>query len=495
MNETGLLGLATLVLCGGVAMPMLFPRWPVWARALWRVGALILLTVLVRRVFGSPLRPEIHADGSWERTWAQAIAVGWWIAAARSVAGVARLLLLLQNRTRETQILSDLVGAAIYLATALAVVDVVFAVPVGGLIATSGVIAVVIGLALQNTLSDVFSGIAIDIERPYRAGDILSVEGGVQGRVREVNWRSTLIATVKGDLAIVPNSVMAKSRLVNHSLPAPMRRTSVEVRLDPRIMPDRCRAALDAALQACRLPLTDPAPAIEQIALRGDGVAYEISFSVSGGDVLDGARSEVLAQVQRHLFHAAIPLAVEGLAEVPILTIPTPADLLARSDLFGMLGNAERDRIGGAMETQFLTAGEALFAQGDAADALYLVASGTVGILRREPDGTERIYRMSPGMTLGAIGMITGSPYAAGATALTAVKVFRLDREAITAAIAEEPSLTAALEELARRGQAAISADVSAESDHGDERPDLFLSRMRSFLQKLALGLDPEPLR
>jgi small-conductance mechanosensitive channel/CRP-like cAMP-binding protein len=490
-SANGLLGLATLVLCGGIATPMLFPNWPVWMRALWRVTALILLTLLVQRILGSPLDPQMRADTSWERTWQQAVEAGWWVVAARSVAGVARLLLLLQNRSRETQILSDLVGAGIYLATALAVVDVVFAIPVGGLIATSGVIAVVIGLALQNTLSDVFSGIAIDIERPYRAGDFLSVEGGVQGRVREVNWRSTLIATVKGDLAVVPNSVMAKSRLVNHSLPAPVRRTSVEVRLDPRVMPDRCRTALEAALQACRLPLTDPAPAIEQVALRGDGAAYEIYFSVSGGEYLDAARSEVLAQVQRHLFHAAIPLAVEGLAEVPTLPLPTPADLLSRSDLFGILGDAERDHIARAMKTQFFNPGEALFAQGDAADTLYVVASGTVGILRHEPDGTERTFRLSPGVTLGAIGMITGSPYAADATALTPVKVFRLDRASVASAIAAQPSLTAALEELARRGQAAMIADVSAEPDRGEERPDLFLTRMRLFLQRLANGMGP----
>ncbi len=491
MTAEELLGLATLVLCGGVVTPMLFPGWPVWTRALWRVTVLILLTLLVQRIFGSPLRPEIRADGSWERVWQQAVEAGWWVVAARSVAGVARLLLLLQNRSRETQILSDLVGAAIYLATALAVVDVVFAVPVGGLIATSGVIAVVIGLALQSTLSDVFSGIAIDIERPYRAGDFLTVEGGVQGRVREVNWRSTLIATVKGDLAVVPNSVMAKSRLVNHSLPAPVRRTSIEVRLDPRVMPDRCMAALEAALQACRLPLVDPPPAITQTGLRGDGATYEIAFSVQGGEFLDPARTEVLALVQRHLFHAAIPLAVDGLAEVPRLAVPTAVDLLERSDMFGMLAETERERLASAMETHYLIPGEDLFDQGDLAEALYIVASGTVGILRRDPNGTERTFRVSPGTTIGAIGLITGSPYAARATALTPVKVFRLDKPAITAAIAEQPSLTAALEELARRGQAAISADISAEMDHEEERSDLFLSRMRSFLQRLALGIGP----
>ena len=94
-------------------------------------------------------------------------------------------------------------------------------------------------------------------------------------------------------------------------------------------------------------------------------------------------------------------------------------------------------------------------------------------------------------LALGAISLITEAPYAVAATALTPVKAFRLDRAAITAAIAERPSLTEGLEELARRGQAAISADLAAARDHRDERPDLFLSRMRGFLQKLGAGLGP----
>ena len=60
--------------------------------------------------------------------------------------------------------------------------------------------------------------------------------------------------TVNSDLAVVPNSVVANSRLVNHSLPTPVRRASVEIRVDPRAMPERCRTALQAAVQACRLP-------------------------------------------------------------------------------------------------------------------------------------------------------------------------------------------------------------------------------------------------
>ena len=166
MSAHALLSVASLVLFGEVAASLLFPRLPVLARASLCVTTLVLLTLFIQRVVGSPLQPNIHADRAWDRAWQQAVEAGWWIVAARRVAGVARLLLPLQNRSRETQILSDLIGGAVYVAAAMAIVDVVFSVPVGGLIATSGVIAVGIGLALQSTLSDVSSGIAIDIERP-----------------------------------------------------------------------------------------------------------------------------------------------------------------------------------------------------------------------------------------------------------------------------------------------------------------------------------------
>ena len=476
---------ATLVLGAGIAVPLLGRRWPVWGRALWRVATLVVLTLLVRRIFGSPLRPTMAPGEPWEQAWQRLVAAGWWVAAARSVAGVARLALVLQNRSRETQILSDLIGAAIYVASAFAIVDVVLAVPIGGLVATSGIIAVVIGLALQSTLSDVFSGIAVDLERPYRAGDFLWVEGGIEGIVREVNWRSTHIATGTGDIAVVPNSVIAKARLINHSLPVPVRSASVEVRLDARVDPARALAALEAAVCACRLPLPSPAPGVALTALRGDGAAYEISFAVASSAVLGAARTELFTAVHRHLFHAGIPLAVDGVAEVPVPPVPTLADLLARSDLFGALDPEERGLLADRMVEVRLSPGDTLFRQGEAAEALVLVASGTAGILRRVGGAEDLVYRLGPGGSLGAIGLITGEPYAATATALTRLTAFRLDGAAIAAAIGARPALKDGLEDLARRGQAAISADIAALEDHGGEQPELFLSRMRAFVQRL----------
>jgi small-conductance mechanosensitive channel len=83
------------------------------------------------------------------------------------------------------------------------------------MLATFGVIAIVLGLALQSTLADVFSRVAVGLERPYKLGDLLWVEGDIEGMVVQVSRKSTQIRTRQNNIAIVPNSVIAKSRLVN----------------------------------------------------------------------------------------------------------------------------------------------------------------------------------------------------------------------------------------------------------------------------------------
>ena len=230
-------------------------NWPLWLRAVWSIAIFITLTLLLRHILGSPLRPNFNSAYPGAQVWEKLIEAGWWLLGARGAVGLMRLVVILEDRPRETQIISDLAAAAIYISAALAILNFVFAVSIGGLLATSGIIAIVLGLALQSTLADVFSGIAVGIERPYKAGDLIWVEGGVEGQVVQVTWRSTQIATGQGNIAIVPNSVIAKARLVNRSRPTTIRGDTIEVRLDASIPPERCLAALTAAVRSCRVLL------------------------------------------------------------------------------------------------------------------------------------------------------------------------------------------------------------------------------------------------
>lgn len=480
--------LATSLLVAAVVVGRLRPSWPVWFKLLWRYGLFAVLTIIVQRLMGSPLHPRFSDVYSGTSFWDHVIETGWWFLVAGVAVSIVRIVVVLEHRPRETQMVSDLIAGAITVATLLAIVNFVFGVPIAGLLATSGVIAIVLGLASQNTLADVFSGIAVGLERPYKAGDLLWIEGGIEGHVTQVNWRSTQIATGHGNVAIVPNSVIAKARLINRSLPVPTRGDTLDIKLDPSVPPEQALGILQAAVQAAMLPLAVPTPNVACTGLHPDSVSYAISYSVPTSSMLGAARTEIWSQIHRHLRHANIAFAVAPAAEKPFAAGSMGlAELLGQSDLFGMLPAADRKLMAEGFTETSLEPGEKLLEEGGTPAHLFLIASGVVEVTRRVSGGPPHLLRrMSPGESLGAIGLITNTPYAATATAITPVRVYRMDKAAIAAAIAAAPALAAGLEDLAHRSQAAIARDMATEVAPGPQPTEELRIKLRKFLRLLS---------
>ncbi len=454
---------------------------PIWVEVLTQVVLFILLTITMDAVLGSPLHPRYQAASSEQRLWEQAIEAGWWIVCGRVTVGFARLSVVLEGCPRETRIVSDLLAGVITVGTFLAIVNFVFEVPISGLLATSGVIAIVLGLALQNSLSDVFSGLAMGLERPYKPGDLLWIEGGVEGRVLQVDWRSTQIMTDDSNVAIVPNSVMAKSRLINRSAPTPIRGATATIILDSRALPRRCLDALDAAARSCNAMLDEPAPTVSCTGLKGNGSTWEVSFSVATTERLAAARTELFNQIHRQLLHAGISLAIDGNA-LPPPDVPTVSQMLEGSDLFGAMAADARTSLSPYFQPQRLEAGDTLVREGEVPDALFLIGSGAAEVTTATAGGHRLIHRIGPGESLGAVALITAVPYAATVTALTALQAFRLTKKDIAAAIAEAPDLAAALDDLARHGRDMLRHDLAVTDQAKFSQAHARSSPLRTFL-------------
>ena len=245
------------------------------------------------------------APGSAIRLWQQIIVSLWWLLAARLAIEFAKLFLLQRSFSREGRMFSDLLAGLLYLAVGLTIASSVFGLPIGGLVATSGVIAIVLGLALQNTLADVFSGIAVGLERPYGIGDLISLEGSIEGEVIQINWRSVQIRTFGNDIATVPNSVVAKSRIINRSAPSPVRSDGVVRALRRRLRAatgDRAAPAGDPALPGDpRMPA--PFVALTRIGRRSNRVHGQLLGRAQRSARAD-AKSNLLQQALRQ-FRAA----------------------------------------------------------------------------------------------------------------------------------------------------------------------------------------------
>ncbi len=480
------LWLSAILLAAYVPLTVMLASVPLWARLAWQAVALGLLSLLLEPLLGSPFAAEFASRFGPTRLLEQLFAIGWWMLAARVAVLLARAAIAFGNPSREARILTDLAAGAIQVAAVLAVIAFVFSLPVRGLLATSGVVAIVLGLALQNTLGDLFSGIAVGAERPYAPGDTLSVDG-VTGKVTEINWRSTHLK-VGQDVAIVPNSVVARGRLLNRSVPFAATSEVVELKLDPAIPPEDALVVLDAALRASGRPISGFEPKVTCTGLAGDGTTFALQFAATSSDVVGSTRSEMLARVHRHLRFAGMRLAIPGQPSGAPGTMATPSgidELLAHSALFGAMSESNRALLGRRFGTAELAVGDLLFGEGDRPEALYVVGAGVIDMLTGPTDKPTTRYSLSPGESIGAVALITGSPQRATARAVTIATAFRLGEDDLAACLADAPDLAVDLEQTVNRAMRAMARQSASRGDPAGETPEAFADRLRAFVQRL----------
>lgn len=99
------------------------------------------------------------------------------------------------------------------------------------LLASLGIGSLAVALALQDTLTNLFAGIYITIDRPIQVGDFVKLESGEEGYVTEIGWRATRVRMLPDYTVIVPNQKIMSSILTNYYLPTKELAVSVEVRV------------------------------------------------------------------------------------------------------------------------------------------------------------------------------------------------------------------------------------------------------------------------
>ena len=119
----------------------------------------------------------------------------------------------------------------------------------------------VVGFALQDTLGNLFAGLAIQIEKPFRVGHWVQF-GDREGQVQEITWRATKLRTKAGQFLIVPNSVISKEPVLNYSEPTVPTRLEVEIGASYATPPNEVKRAIHEALANSPLVMKAPAPQV-----------------------------------------------------------------------------------------------------------------------------------------------------------------------------------------------------------------------------------------
>ncbi len=297
----------------------------------------------------------------------------------------------------------------------------------------------------------------------------------------ETNWRSTRVATATNDIATIPNSVIAKSRITNRSAPSESHMGSVKITLDPNAPPIKAIAMLQASVLSTELVSDNPPPIVACTDLSGDGAVYEISFSAPLPQLV-AARSDLLHQVARHARYNGIALARAGGVAITPVEAPDALGLLDDVAVLDAVQGEDRARLASRLARREGDAGEMLFQEGGAVASLFVIAKGAFEVTRRNDErGARRLGAIGPGDFVGEMALLTGAPNAATVTALTPFVAYELKKEMIAPLLVANADLLHALEAGASRAQALIARSAAAQACPKPSASSPLRDRIRAF--------------
>ncbi len=409
----------------------------------------------------------------------------WWLHLSWAVIGFVRIFLVLEGRPREARLLQDIVVGAVYTFASLSALAFVFGVPVGTLIATSGVIAIAFGLALQNTLGDVFSGIALTLGRAFLhsvTGYVLAME--LRGALLPVR-RSTQILTVAHNVVVLPNSALAKLRLTNLSRPSETHLLQLNLRIRPTRLPSTIEDVLNMALCGCNFIIKDPQPLVALRGLDATAVDVDLFFRVKDPSNIIKARNEMIDLIMRHCKAAGLVFAPASsviVANEASSSIENEKSIDARlhttikqSPILAELPEEDKERLVRAGAIKHYREGDEIVQQGQELSSAIIICAGVVKALRND----EELWRLSPGDFFGRIELQEKDGIDFSMRALTSVTVFEVDRAHLERIFTSKPSVAQEIASKLSR-QTSSNRQSSLAEKNNDDNPHSVLKAIRA---------------
>ncbi|MDP6942581.1 MAG: mechanosensitive ion channel family protein [Myxococcota bacterium] len=406
------------------------------------------------------------------------------------------------------RLVKDILAILIFLVALSGIISFVFNQPVTGIWATSGAVGIVVGFALRSMILDVFSGLAVNIDRSYRIGDWVQLHGRqpglhIIGNIQEINWRTTRLRTTDNNMVIVPNSVMGQTIVTNFMTPEPKSRQELYFTLDFPVPSDRALRVLGAAVRAVcgdSGPLEKPPAKVLINTVSSVGVEYCIRYWIVPADLSPKrSRHIVVSSVLAHLKNAGLTLAYPKrdlfTAEMPSrqLDASSEADLRAlvgRIELFEHLGDEELALLTETITRRVYSGGDMLIQRGDVGDSMFILVEGLVYVFADVAgDGQEmKVAQIVPGQFFGEMSLLTGEARSATITAASDAVAYEIGKDAMAKLLQRRPELAEVLSRIVaerklRNEEALAEATREEKEEHRTSVAGQILGRMRDFFR------------
>lgn len=330
------------------------------------------------------------------------------------------------------------------------------------LITALGVGSLVIGLALQDTLGNLFSGIAILFEKPYGEGDWIEVDGTV-GKVEAINWRATRLLTRDGDRVVIPNSVVSSGKITNESQPPGAGYEEYRIGFSYNDPPNKVKRVMLETIRTTRGVLADPPPQVRTLSYDDSSISYQVRFAINDFSILPGLKDEFATRI----WYAAkrnglnIPFPIRTLYHYDGEAVDAAADESAVTNSLSQLATLttapQEDALSEGMIMKHFAAGETVLKAGEKSNLIYTVLSGQVSLRLDTDNGSEALLTLAQGDIFGVESLLRGEGSSVNIIALHDLELVGLTKEAVMKMVRRKPSFARELEEIIEARAARIS--------------------------------------
>jgi len=363
----------------------------------------------------------------------------------------------------------------------------------GALFTTSAIFGVILGLALQDTLGNFFSGISLQADRPFQVGDVIRVGAEKQtGVVEEITWRAVKIRTFQNHVVLISNSTAAREPIEV----CPRDNLNARLVFFNTLYSDSPAKTIHVVREAVREAdnVSQKITPIVRIRNLGDnGVDYEVKYWLTDyakyNDTDALVRQRIWYAFRRAKINFAYPtrtLLIERTSKRGMGPGDESAivERLGAVDIFAPLSSEETAMLAQAATSHVFAPGETVIRGGDPGSSMFVVHNGRVSVQISESGRARNVATLSEGAFFGEMALFTGEPRTASVVAVEETEVLEIGHDAMKRVFDNNPDLVESLSHIIAERRRGLAATEALSGSEGDESAGILSSIKRFFGMK-----------
>lgn len=354
-------------------------------------------------------------------------------------------------------IVQYLVTVLIYLVTLMFVLRVIYGQQIFALAATSGALAIVLGYSARAVLEEVFAGIALNFSSPFEKNDLIQLNGE-WAQVKDIGWRSITYLDMDNNYVVVPNSVVAASKIRNLDRPEGVTRRLFYFYVEYNTPPNEVITLAEAAMLECPAIIANhPWNEVSAYKMDEKGIQYRAAFHIinnmdwwTGSNQYLNAlwyrfkRADIRFGQQHHLnFEDAASANRSPMGSAfNELNWRALVDRFGTTPMFDGMDDEDMNQLARNAQLHVVGPPERIIKEGSSRTSMYLIATGEADVFEVDENGRETwMASVSEGETVGLMSLLTGTPQRTTVRARTETAVWEVSSESLHEIFERKPAV------------------------------------------------------